>query len=147
MRVRTLVTLIGIAVIAVFVALNWSAFVTPTGLNLIFASVEAPLGIVMLVILVTVVLLFAAYMAVWQSTVMIESRRQAKELQTHRALAEQAENSRFTELRGELASEVGRVMERIESAKTSLAGEIEAGVNSLSAMIGEMDERARRKNG
>jgi hypothetical protein len=52
MRLRTIVVIFASLLVAVFVAINWSAFVMPTTLSLAFTSVEAPLGIVMLGILV-----------------------------------------------------------------------------------------------
>jgi hypothetical protein len=58
--------------------------------------------------------------------VLLEARRHAKELQAQRELADQAEVSRFTELRAYLDTRLS---------------ELE---NSLSAQIGEMRERLDR---
>jgi hypothetical protein len=61
-----------------------------------------------------------------QTSVIFEWRRHAKELQTQRELADQAEASRFTELR----THVDTRLTELES--------------SLSAQLGEMRERLDR---
>ena len=50
MNARTLAIAIALFLLAVFALLNWSAFSTPTALTLGFAEVQAPLGLVMLVV-------------------------------------------------------------------------------------------------
>lgn len=99
MRLRTIILILLIALLAMFTAINWAAFVTPTSLSVGVASVEAPLGVVMLAIVIGMALLFAGYMAFWQGRVLLDARGHAKELQAQRTLADQAEASRFTELR------------------------------------------------
>ncbi|MEO5883457.1 MAG: LapA family protein [Caldimonas sp.] len=147
MRIRTVLLVIGIALVAVFAALNWSAFMTETALNLVFARVEAPLGIVMLGVLVAAVLMFLAYMAFWQGNVLLEMRRHAKELQAQRALAEQAESSRLTQLRDAVMADTDRLAVRIDELREGLRAEMREGVNSLAAMLGEMDDRTKRISG
>ena len=109
MRLRTVVVILSFLLVAVFVAINWSAFVMPTTLSFAFTSVEAPLGIVMLCILVLFALAVAVYMALWQSRTLLDLRRHTKELHEQRALADQAEASRFTELRGVVHAEIERL--------------------------------------
>lgn len=106
MKISTIVLLLVLAAIGVFAALNWQAFTQPTTLSLGVTSVTAPLGLIMLGILVTVSALFLAYLVTLQTSVLLETRRQARELQAHRALADQAEASRFTELRRFIETEL-----------------------------------------
>lgn len=120
MPLRTVVLLIVLALVASFAALNWSAFLAPTTLSLGFAQVQAPLGLIMLGLIAVLTALFLGYLVYLQSTVLLESRRHAKELQAQRELADQAEASRFTELRAYLDARLS---------------EIE---NSLGAQLGEM---------
>lgn len=119
MPLRTLLLLLIVALVAVFVAVNWAAFTTPTSLSLIFGSVEAPLGLVMLAVTGAVALVFLAYAFYLQGSVLRESRRMARELEAQRTLADAAEASRFTELRGH----------------------IDQAVNGLAAQIAELDDR------
>ncbi len=126
MPLRTVVLLVVLALVAIFAALNWSAFVAPTTLSFGVAQVQAPLGVIMLALLVVLTALFLLYVVYLQTTVILEWRRREKELQASRELADQAEASRFTELRAHL--------------ETRLT-EIE---NSLSAQLGEMRDRLQR---
>ncbi len=143
MRIRTLLVLLVIALIAGFAALNWPAFTTPSPLNLGLSTVEAPLGLAMLGLIVFITLAFAVYVAVWQASILMETRRHAKELQAQRTLADQAEASRFTELRAVLHAELERLEQRIDAAQESLRADIRDGTNSLAAMLGEIDDRTR----
>jgi len=141
MRVRTVVVILAIVLLAVFTALNWPAFIAPTRLDLIVATVEAPLGLLMLGLLALLTLLFAAYMAMWQGSVLLETRRNAKELQQQRTLADQAEASRFNELRNALRDEGKALDQRIADLRTHLRADLQEHTNSLASMIGEMDDR------
>ncbi|MDH3209997.1 MAG: LapA family protein [Burkholderiaceae bacterium] len=144
MRVRTLIVILLLLSVAGFVAINWSAFMTPTTLTLLLATVDAPVGLVMLLLLVLVVLAFAVYMAVWQGQILLESRRQAKESQALRTLAEQAEASRFTDLRTLMHDELDRLSHRVAQAQDALRTEVRDSANSLAATIGELDDRLQR---
>lgn len=134
MPLRTLLLLLFIGLVAGFAALNWTAFTTPVPLNLGVTTLEAPLGLTMLALVVVVALAFLGYVALFQGRVLLETRRHAKELQAQRVLADQAEASRFTELRALLQAEVVRL-------EGALRGEIRDSANSLAAMIGELDDR------
>ncbi|MGH8758515.1 MAG: LapA family protein [Burkholderiales bacterium] len=147
MRVRTPLFALVVVLIAAFAALNWSAFTTPTALSLGFSTIEAPLGLLMLGLVLVVVLTFVVYMGVWQGTLLPETRRHAKELQAQRTLAEQAEASRFTELRGAMHEELERLAERIARTQESLRIEIHESTDSLAAMIGEIDDHMKRPGG
>ena len=120
MPLRTVFFLVVLALVAVFAVLNWSAFVAPTTLSFGVAQVQAPLGLIMLGLLAVLTALFLIYVVYLQTTVLFDWRRREKELQASRDLADQAEASRFTELRAHLDTRLT---------------EIE---NSLSAQLGEM---------
>jgi len=146
MRARTFIALLVIALIAAFVILNWVAFTTPTTLSLGLSQFEAPLGMVMLGLLAVVVLGFATYMALWQGTILVETRRHTKELQAQRELADQAEASRFTELRIAMQAEFAALGERLSKAQDALRQEMRDSGNSLAATIGEIEDRLTREN-
>ena len=75
MYLRTLLIVFALATLALFTAVNWSAFNTPTTLSLVFASVEAPLGLMLLGMLVMLTALFLIYVVYLQSSVLLETRR------------------------------------------------------------------------
>lgn len=145
MSIRTVVLLLLLLALGVFVAVNWTAFTAPTTLSLLVATVQAPLGIVMLGITGVLVAAFLAYAFYLQTSVLLETRRMARELSTQRELADQAEASRFTELRSMLESR----FDTLASASRSQAAQstealrlaIQQAVNGLEAQLGEMDQR------
>jgi uncharacterized protein HemX len=134
MPLRTLLLLLFMALVAGFAALNWTAFTTPVPLSLGVTSIQAPLGLLMLGLLAVLALGFLGYVVVYQGRLLLEQRRHTKELQAQRLLADQAEASRFTELRALLQSEVVRL-------EGALRGEIRDSANSLAAMLAELDDR------
>ena len=120
MPLRTVLLLVVLIAVALFAALNWGAFLAPTTVSLGVTQVQAPLGLILLGLLAVLGALFLGYVAYLQTTVILEWRRHAKELQAQRERADQAEASRFTELRA-----------HVDTRLT----EIE---NALSAQLGEM---------
>lgn len=143
MRVRTILVLLAAMLLAVFAAINWPVFVAPAQLSLLATSFTAPFGLMMLGLVIVLVLAFAAYMAAWQGQILLESRRHGKELELQRALADQAEASRFTELRGLLHTEVEQLSARLAQVQEVLRTDIRENANSLAASLAEMDDRLR----
>lgn len=155
MKVRSIVLLLLLVFIALFTVMNWSAIMTPTSLSLLVTRVQAPLGLIMLMLLGFVTAAFLAFVAYLQSTVLLDTRRHTKELQSQRQLADQAEASRFTELRSFISQELLRVSQ--ESATTraevvaqlqrmddKLRSTLEEHNNVLAAQLGELEDRMER---
>ena len=67
MRARTALLLVALVALGLFAALNWAVFTAPTDLNLLFARAQAPLGVILLVVIVALTLLYAALLA-WLET-------------------------------------------------------------------------------
>lgn len=156
MTLRSLLFLLVFGALAIFVLVNWSVLNEPTPLSLAFADVQAPLGIVMLGFVVLVTVLFLAYIVYLQMSGLLETRRHGKELQAQRLLADQAEASRFTELRGFLEAEFARQatrqaeldaahQARLEALEQRLKAAIEQQGDSLSAFVGELGDRFERQ--
>ena len=158
MYLRTLLIVIVLGVIAVFAYLNWHVVVLPASLSLGFATVEAPLGVILLAVTATLTLLFLIYLVYLQSAALIESRRYARELQSQREIADNTEASRLKELRGflelELSSETTHlqrprtvILARLDELDRDLRATIEQAANSLAASIGEFEDRFERSSG
>jgi uncharacterized integral membrane protein len=143
MRTRILFLLLLGSLIAAFAALNWAAFTAPSTLSVGVTTVEAPLGVTLLGVLVLMALVFAVYAAFGQGAVLLEARRHAKEMHLQRQLADQAEASRFTELRSALDSELAKLGDRLSGSQDALRLEMRENTNSLAAMLGEIDDRQR----
>jgi len=158
MYLRTLLILIVVGTVAIFSAINWSAFMAPTTLSVIFGSVEAPLGLILLAAIGLLTLLFLLYVAYLQSAILMGNRRNARELQVQRDLAEQAEASRISQLRSFLEIELRRLGEKTEESKIAMSAKLE-GVerelravveqsgNTLAAYIGEIEDKLERAPG
>lgn len=155
MNTRTLALAIAFVLLAVFALLNWGAFSAPTALSLGFAEVQAPLGLVMLVVTGIVSGLFLVYIVYQQAGAILESRRYEKELRANRELADKAESSRFTELRAYLASELGRLQgeraaeaqqadARLRQIEERLLERVDESARGLAAHLGEIEDKLDR---
>ncbi len=128
------IVLAALLLLALFAAMNWGALTTATALSFFGASVEAPLGLILLGTAVAFALLALVYAAFQRTSMLLESRRHAQALEAQRQLAETAEASRLAELRAQMEREFAITRRTIEES-----------VNGLAAAIGEMDERLRGK--
>jgi uncharacterized protein HemX len=108
---------------------------------------EAPLGMVLLGLTVLLLLVFVGYMAVWQGQILMETRRHQKALHAQRTLADQAEASRFTELKGTMLAELEKLSAQIQQSQADTARELREQTNSLAAMLGEIDDRTKNRIG
>jgi len=144
MRTRTLLVILVMLLIAAFLVVNWSVFAASAKFSLIFTSIDVPMGSVLLGILTLIALTFGIYSAVSWSAILLEFRRQAKELTVQRTLADQAEASRFTELRSVVHDELQHLADRMTQMHDAFRAEIRDNANSLAATIGELDDRIQR---
>jgi len=154
MKLRTLSVLLVLLAVAAFTVLNWSVILAPTPLSLGLIDIQAPLGLIFLALLGLLAAVFLVYVLYLQSTVMFDARAHAKELQANRKLADQAEASRFTELRGFLDIEFKRLAvtdretkvaleARLDQLERALRMAVEQSGNSVAASVAEMDDRLR----
>ena len=133
MRFRSLLVLVASGLAALFVVLNWRVFTGLVKLNLLLTSAEIPVGVVMLLLFAVGLLVLWNTLGRWQGTLLQEFRRQAKELQAQRLLAESAEASRFTELGALVREEIAKLRTELQETEHSIA-----------ATLGEMDDRLRK---
>ena len=126
MNIRTFFLLLTIGLIALLAAFNWNALITPSDVSLGVTDVQAPLGILLLALTGLLAVFFVAYVLWMQGTVLLEARRHAKEMQAQRDLADKAEASRFTELRGVIetlhAYEHKELMDRLDALEARVTG-------------------------
>lgn len=144
MSLRSVVVIVVVALMALFTVVNWQTFIAPTDLNLVVAKVHAPLGLVMLGFTAVLAAVLLAYALKVQINALSDSRKQTEELRRQRELADQAEASRFTELRSFLEQELAALRQVQQDAGQQLRGELADTANSLAASIGELDERIER---
>jgi hypothetical protein len=155
MRIGVWPVLVVLVLAGLFAALNWATFTTPTTLSLGFMSVFAPVGVVMVGVVALLGLLYIVSVVTLQGETLLETRRINRELQSQRELADKAEVSRFTELREFMANELLRVTQasdqaraatlaRIEQLEQRQRAAMEESANSLSAYIGQLEDRLDR---
>ncbi len=136
--VRALAFFLVLILVGLFALLNWDAFSALTPLNLGLTTVQAPLGLIMLGLVAFLCVLFTVWVVSMQASSLMEARRQTRELQAQRDLADRAEASRFTELRTELVARLDRLQSDSRVA-------IEQSGNALAAQVGELEDRLVRE--
>ena len=134
---RAIVFFLVLVFVGLFALINWTVFSALTPLSLGFTTVQAPLGLIMLGLIAFLCVLFTVWVISLQANSLMDARRQTKELQAQRDLADKAEASRFTELRGELVARLDRLQR--ESALT-----LEQSGNAVAAHIGQLEDRLER---
>lgn len=152
MRARLLFLLVAILAVAGFAALNWAEITRPSPLLLGPVVMDAPLGLILLSLLGIALVAFVLSAATMRTQNLVESRHHYKSLEAQRELADKAEASRFTELREFMTSELQRVVQASAESRASLLQRmeqleqrqrlaLEETGNSLSAYIGELEDR------
>ena len=135
--VRALAFFLVLVLVGLFALLNWDAFSALTPLHLGLTTVQAPLGLIMLALLAFLCVLFTVWGISLQARSLQDARRQTRELQAQRDLADRAEASRFTELRTEL-------IVRLDRLQTESRLAVEQSANSVAAHIGQLEDRLER---
>lgn len=156
MNTRTLLLLLMIAIVGVFAAINWTAFTTVTPLWLLFATVQAPLGLIMLALIALAILVALAFAAHLKTTMLLESRQHARDMQAQRKLADTTEASRLTDLHEaleagqrkqseQLATAHASMLDRMAQAEVAVQRQVVESGNTLAAYIGELEDRLERR--
>ena len=145
MNLRTISIAIVVALIAVLAAFNWTALTTPTAVSFGVTEIQAPLGVLMLALTILLSVFFIAYVLWLQSSVLMAAHRHSKEMQTQRDLADKAEASRFTELRGVLealhAQNKQDLMARMDQLEAHLVSRAQESDNSTAAYVGQLEQQ------
>jgi len=147
--------LVGLVLFGIFTLANWGALSSPTTLSFVVFSLQAPLGLVLLGMILVFLALFATYVLFLRTNMLMDARRYARELEAQHQLAEKAEASRLNELRSQLDQQFAKILEtaeqsrtdlgaRFEGMETALRNSIEESSRSLSAYIGEVDDKLDR---
>jgi len=155
MRTKTIFLIFGIVLIGGFAWLNKGEFARLSELSLGFTTVFAPLGLILLGLLMATLLIFLATTIYMQSVNLIESRKMMRELTAQRELADKAEASRFTELRHFLETHAAQLHQREQAAatvsaerlahtQTVLINRLEQSDNATAAYMGQLSDQLDR---
>lgn len=149
MNFRTVILLLVVAAIALLAALNWTALMTLSQVSLGLVTLQAPLGVIMLALTVLLAVFFVVYVLWLQGSVLMDTRRHAKEMQAQRELADKAEASRFTDLRTFLETQHQQaqtaLLGRIDLLETRLAARVQESSNSTAAYVGQLEQQLRSR--
>lgn len=156
MKIINFLLLIILVALVIFAAINWQAIITPVSLSLLFTDAQAPLGLILLSITGILTLLFLTFVIYMQSSTLMIRRKLNREVEEQRKLANEAEASRFTELRTYLETELKQltssneeyrqqVETKLTEIETALSNKVEETGTSLSAYIGELEDRLENK--
>ena len=134
---RTLSLFAVLLLVGLFALLNWPAFGELKLLSFGFMTVLAPLGFIMLGVIAFLALLFTVWAIAMQASALGETRRQSRQLQAQRELADRAEASRFTELHNFL-------VERIDRLQAETQRGLDHNANTIGAVVAELEDRLER---
>ncbi len=151
-RIPTLVMFAIVALTSLFVVLNWQAILTPTELSFGIATINLPLGMVMLSLLTLIVAMFLIYIVYLQGQALFEARRFARDLRANQERADNAEASRFTEVHKLIREEMAKLASQeaehhaasiaaLELGRRELDARIGDTVNTVAAYVGELEDR------
>lgn len=156
MRIRTILFVLALFLVAAFVALNIDEFTRVSLLSLGFTTIQVSLGLVMLVLLAASTVIFLGSAFYMQSTHLLEMRKHTRELNTQRELADKAEASRFTELRSYLETQATAatqrdaattaLTERFAQQQHALLARIEQSDNTLAAYMGQLEDKLEHRS-
>lgn len=148
MNARTIVLLIIVILIGLLAALNWSTLASPSLISLGITTVEAPLGVLMLCLTILLGVFFVAYVLSLQGSVLMETRKHAKEMAAQRELADKAEASRFTQLRefllAQQSAQQSAFFERMDTFESRMATRLLELENSTAAELGQLEDQLRK---
>lgn len=148
MSARTFFALAFLLLLGLFSWLNWGEITRPAVLSLGLTRVEAPLGLVLVVALFLVTLLYLLFTIGLETAALLEVKRYARELLHYKKLAEEAEESRYTELKRYLEAEFVQLKEagkeEIRALEARLVEILEKHGNTLAAYIGELEDQLLR---
>jgi len=152
MRARVILLVLAILAVAAFAALNWSEFMRPAPLSFGATVADAPLGLIMLGLLLIALFAYLVSGALHRTQTLVETRHHHKSLEAQRDLADKAESSRFTDLRQHMDTQLRELRQRDEITATEfhramvesqreLRTQLEQMSRAMVARLGEIETR------
>jgi len=143
--------LAALILLTVFTLANWAVLTATTTLSFVIFEIEGPLGVILLGAMVVLVTLFVLYAMALRTKMLMASHRHSQELQAQRKLAEAAEASRLSGLQAQMVDEFAQLRDVIKALDDQMAEReksinqsFDEATNSLSAMVGELDDKVDR---
>lgn len=135
-----IVMLLGLLLLAGFVVFNLEEFMRPSTLSFGGTVAEAPLGLIMLGVVALMFVAMIALSAMSRRRTVMERGHHYKTLEETRTLADNAEASRFTDLRNHIDTRLRELRERDEITATEFH---RAGVESQRELRNQLEQMSR----
>ncbi|WP_457637115.1 DNA cytosine methyltransferase [Oceanithermus sp.] len=132
MNLRTLTVLVVLLLVALFAALNWPLITAPAEINLVITRISAPVGLILLAVIAFLSVLYFVFLAMIETSALLEVRRYAREVEQARKLADKAEASRFAELKKFLEAELSGLKGGQQGLREHVASVVEEARAALS---------------
>ncbi len=130
MKIRTIILFLVIVVMAIFLILNWQALMAEQPIDLVYTTVHAPLGAIVVIAFAAIIVLLLIYMVIQQASVTLELRAASKEARQARQVAEDAEKSRLVDFKKAL-------LDRMDTMETLISNRTQESLVNLEKLTGE----------
>ncbi len=114
MNFRTGFSLFVILLLGAFTLVNWDTITAPTTIDFLVATVQAPFGVIFLLILGVVMVTYILMGSFAEARALREGRVTAKEMERLHRLVEQTEDSRIAALRDDLNRHLAAIEQRLD---------------------------------
>jgi K+-sensing histidine kinase KdpD len=146
MRTLLLLGALAAALLVAFILLNWAVVAVPMPVSLGLASADLPVGLTVLTLGAALIAALVTYIVAQALSAARARRVHAKAFEAQRSLAEQAEASRFSELRTVMKAEFDHLSSTLIANQDVLRTDIQESANSIAAMLAEIDDRTKSPN-
>lgn len=141
MRTRLTLLIVALLALAAFATLNWTELVRPTQLSWGFGLGEAPMGLLLVGVLLLSWVGFLVGSAYQATHYQLLAHRNAKALEAQRVLADKAEASRFVELRAYLEAQATLAVQRENAIASRLDHTLQQNQRELRAALDRLGVR------
>jgi len=114
MNFRAGFSLFVILLLGAFTLVNWNTITAPTTIDFLVATVQAPFGVIFLLILGVVMVTYILMGSFVEARALREGRETAKEMERLHRLVEQTEDSRIAALRADLNRELAAINTKLD---------------------------------
>lgn len=127
MRSRGIVVTLIVLLLALFTALNWTVLATPLPVNLVFFTVRAPLGLVLILTLVALCFVFLLFSLFRRASQLRQVSNLERALEGERKLSRQKRSAELEALETRLGERFNLLEAGLKNVLSDHYGRLEAG--------------------
>lgn len=144
MTLRSVILSILSLLALIFLILNWQGITAPVPVNLIVEEIQAPLGLILLVILGGLWLFGIAWALMQQASTLVEIRKAYKEANANKSLADHAEMSRLEQTKEAMRAEMSRNREELLKGIQEAFATPTAGVENVQKRLDAVEKALQK---